>query len=79
MLKQWLMRLCLAEEHRIRFSGEDCRRGTFFHRHAAVFDQDTGEAYMPLAHLVDEASPHWIFMILYCRNLGSLDLNMVMP
>ena len=41
----------LAEDCRIRFSGEDCRRGTFFHRHAAVFDQDTGEAYMPLAHL----------------------------
>jgi 2-oxoglutarate dehydrogenase E1 component len=41
----------LAEDCRIRFSGEDCRRGTFFHRHAAVFDQDTGEAYVPLAHL----------------------------
>lgn len=41
----------LVEDHRIRFSGEDCRRGTFFHRHAAVFDQNTGEAYVPLAHL----------------------------
>jgi 2-oxoglutarate dehydrogenase E1 component len=41
----------LDEAYRVRFSGEDCRRGTFFHRHAAVFDQNTGEAYMPLAHL----------------------------
>lgn len=41
----------LDEGRRIRFSGEDCRRGTFFHRHAVVFDQETGEEYMPLAHL----------------------------
>jgi 2-oxoglutarate dehydrogenase E1 component len=44
----------LVEGHRIRFSGEDSRRGTFFHRHAAVFDQKTGEAYMPLAHLAPQ-------------------------
>jgi 2-oxoglutarate dehydrogenase E1 component len=42
----------LAEGCRIRFSGEDCRRGTFFHRHAAVFDQESGEAYVPLANLL---------------------------
>lgn len=41
----------LDENHRVRFSGEDCRRGTFFHRHAAVFDQESGEVYLPLAHL----------------------------
>ncbi len=44
----------LTEEHRIRFSGEDCRRGTFFHRHATVFDQNNGQAYTPLAHLSDD-------------------------
>ncbi len=44
----------LAQNHHIRFSGEDCRRGTFFHRHAAVFDQNTGEAYVPLAHLAED-------------------------
>lgn len=41
----------LTEDYRIRFSGEDCRRGTFFHRHAAVFDQESGESFVPLAHL----------------------------
>ncbi|MBS0350821.1 MAG: 2-oxoglutarate dehydrogenase E1 component [Proteobacteria bacterium] len=41
----------LEEKYRVRFSGEDCRRGTFFHRHAVVFDQNSGKAYSPLAHL----------------------------
>lgn len=41
----------LDEGRRVRFSGEDSRRGTFFHRHAAAFDQNTGEMWMPLAHL----------------------------
>jgi 2-oxoglutarate dehydrogenase E1 component len=39
------------EGYSVRLSGEDCRRGTFFHRHAAFFDQKTGEAYSPLEHL----------------------------
>jgi 2-oxoglutarate dehydrogenase E1 component len=35
----------------IRISGQDCRRGTFFHRHAMLRDQDSGRAYTPLRHL----------------------------
>jgi 2-oxoglutarate dehydrogenase E1 component len=35
----------------IRISGQDCRRGTFFHRHAMLRDQDTGRSYVPLRHL----------------------------
>ncbi|MDP1575056.1 MAG: 2-oxoglutarate dehydrogenase E1 component [Coxiellaceae bacterium] len=38
----------------VRFTGEDVRRGTFFHRHAALHDQKTGDVYMPLAHLSDK-------------------------
>ncbi len=44
----------LAEGHPVRFTGQDVRRGTFAHRHAAIFDQKTGEVYMPLAHLSDQ-------------------------
>jgi 2-oxoglutarate dehydrogenase E1 component len=35
----------------IRISGQDCRRGTFFHRHAMLRNQDTGDSYVPLRHL----------------------------
>jgi len=33
---------------RIRLTGQDSRRGTFFHRHAALYDQSTGRSYLPL-------------------------------
>ena len=41
----------LVEGHGVRLTGEDVRRGTFFHRQSFVFDQKTGEPYMPLLHL----------------------------
>jgi 2-oxoglutarate dehydrogenase E1 component len=41
----------LAEDFHVRLIGQDSRRGTFFHRHAALIDQVTGEAYTPLAHV----------------------------
>ena len=41
----------LAEGHPIRLSGQDCRRGTFSHRHAVVRDMKTAEAYTPLNHI----------------------------
>lgn len=42
----------LDQGYSVRMSGEDCRRGTFAHRHAALHDQKTGKVYMPLAQLV---------------------------
>jgi len=39
------------EGARVRLSGQDTRRGTFSHRHAVLFDQQTGQPYSPLAHL----------------------------
>jgi 2-oxoglutarate dehydrogenase E1 component len=41
----------LAEGHLVRLTGQDSRRGTFTHRHGAVFDVKTGAMYVPLANL----------------------------
>ncbi len=40
----------------VRLSGQDARRGTFFHRHATVHDYKTGERYTPLQHLSKDAA-----------------------
>jgi len=44
----------LDDGYRIRLSGQDSERGTFFHRHAALHDQNTGEIYKPLKHLAED-------------------------
>lgn len=44
----------LQDGYPVRLSGQDCVRGTFFHRHAGVHDQTTGEVYIPLQHLFDD-------------------------
>lgn len=43
----------LWEGNPIRISGQDCRRGTFSHRHAIWMDQVQERAYVPLQHLKD--------------------------
>ncbi len=43
----------LDEDYPIRLSGQDSRRGTFSHRHAVLYDLETGEPYTPLAHILD--------------------------
>jgi 2-oxoglutarate dehydrogenase E1 component len=35
----------------IRITGQDSGRGTFFHRHAVLHHQETGESYVPLQHV----------------------------
>jgi 2-oxoglutarate dehydrogenase E1 component len=48
----------LTEGYPVRFSGQDSRRGTFFHRHATWHDQNRVEwhegAYTPLQHLAPD-------------------------
>jgi len=41
----------VAEGNAVRLSGQDCRRGTFSHRHAVLRDANTGEPYTPLNHI----------------------------
>jgi 2-oxoglutarate dehydrogenase E1 component len=37
----------------IRLSGQDCGRGTFFHRHAVFHDLNSGAQFVPLQHIKD--------------------------
>ncbi|GAB1268380.1 2-oxoglutarate dehydrogenase E1 component [Aurantivibrio infirmus] len=43
----------LKQGHRIRFTGQDCRRGTFSHRHAVISSQNDGSTYYPLSNLFE--------------------------
>src|SRR5699024_7854874 len=44
----------LTDGYPVRLTGQDTRRGTFFHRHAMVHNQTDGAMWMPLLHLDDE-------------------------
>ncbi len=43
-----------------RLAGQDSVRGTFSHRHAALFDNETGEAYWPHRHLSDDQGSYTV-------------------
>ncbi|RRT80577.1 hypothetical protein B296_00006473 [Ensete ventricosum] len=42
----------IIEGNHVRLSGQDVERGTFSHRHSVIHDQQTGEKYCPLDHIV---------------------------
>ena len=42
----------LDEGHKLRLVGQDSGRGTFFHRHAVLHDQNSDRHYLPLQQLV---------------------------
>ena len=44
----------------IRLSGEDSGRGTFFHRHATVYDEKTGKSFVPLKQVEQGDMSHFI-------------------
>jgi len=46
----------LADGHRVRLTGQDSGRGTFFHRHAVLHDQESGKRWVPLAGLYPKQS-----------------------
>ena len=47
----------INDGYHVRLSGQDSGRGTFFHRHAVIYNQKDGESYVPLRHLaIDQAN-----------------------
>ncbi|MGV6807799.1 MAG: 2-oxoglutarate dehydrogenase E1 component, partial [bacterium] len=44
----------IEQGYPVRLTGQDVGRGTFSHRHAVVFDQKSGDTYVPLQHMNDE-------------------------
>ena len=51
----------LLEAHSIRLAGEDSRRGTFSHRHAALTDYETGKPWIPLTDLPGAEGHFWVY------------------
>ncbi len=51
----------VQEGHPVRLTGEDSRRGTFSHRHAALIDFETGDAWIPLDNLDNVDAKFWAF------------------
>jgi len=43
----------VAQGYNVRLSGQDSGRGTFFHRHAILYNQQDGTTYIPLRRLSD--------------------------
>ena len=46
----------IADDCDLRLVGQDSGRGTFFHRHAVLHDQNSGGDYVPLEHVRDGAN-----------------------
>ncbi len=51
----------LAQGSEVRLSGEDVKRGTFSHRHAVIYDQNTNESYNRLSRLAEQQGVMYIY------------------
>jgi 2-oxoglutarate dehydrogenase E1 component len=51
----------LLEGSPVRLSGQDCRRGTFSHRHAVFYDYETRERYIPLQNLSPDQAKFCVY------------------
>jgi len=50
----------LSEGVRVRLSGQDAGRGTFFHRHSVLHDQTDGHLYIPLCNINETQAKFWV-------------------
>lgn len=51
----------LLEGKKVRFAGQDARRGTFVQRHAVFHDRVNGQEWLPLANLADNQGRFYIY------------------
>lgn len=51
----------LANGHEVRLSGEDVKRGTFSHRHAVIYDQNTNQPYNRMDRLQEKQGTPYIY------------------
>ncbi len=51
----------LAEGRDVRLSGEDVKRGTFSHRHAVIYDQNTNLSYNRLSRIKENQGSPYIY------------------
>ena len=51
----------IAEGTSLRLAGQDCRRGTFSHRHSTLVDYETSAEHTPLASLCAQGAKLWIY------------------
>jgi len=51
----------LVEGKDVRLSGEDVKRGTFSHRHAVIYDEQTNQEYNRLSRLHDQQGRFFIY------------------
>ncbi|HKI51455.1 MAG TPA: 2-oxoglutarate dehydrogenase E1 component [Geothermobacteraceae bacterium] len=58
----------LTEGAPVRISGQDSRRGTFNHRHAALVDNVNGQLYVPLAFLGPSQAPVQVYNSMLSEN-----------
>ena len=58
----------LTEGIDIRLSGQDCRRGTFNHRHAVLHDIKTGATHTPLLSLLEASARFTVYDSLLSEN-----------
>lgn len=54
----------MKEGYNVRLSGQDCGRGTFFHRHAVLYNQKDAKTFVPLRHLTENDDKPTNFLVI---------------